>query len=257
MSKILKPYTIIPSDLYVQRDADKQLKNIIDDMGRPGYVLVSRQMGKTNLLLNAKRSFETENDVFVYIDLSNSFKDARSCFENIIDIAIESAEEKFKDISIFIKERRKELVDTPPHKQHTSELRMLLQCLNGGKMVIILDEIDGLTKTNYSDEIFSQIRSSYFASRVNYKEFFNLTYLLSGVVEPSEIIKDSQISPFNIGQKIFLNDFSREEFDQFLIKSQLNLEANSRDRIYYWTNGNPRMTWDICSEVENFKINAE
>ena len=36
MSKILKPYTIIPQDLYVQRDADRQVKNIIADMGRPG-----------------------------------------------------------------------------------------------------------------------------------------------------------------------------------------------------------------------------
>ncbi len=67
MTKILKPYTIIPPDLYVQRDADRQIKNIIKDMGRPGYVLVSRQMGKTNLLLNAKRKLETPNDVYSII----------------------------------------------------------------------------------------------------------------------------------------------------------------------------------------------
>ncbi len=67
MEKILKPYTIIPEELYVQRDADKQVRNIIADMGRPGYVLVSRQMGKTNLLLNAKSKLETSNDAFIYI----------------------------------------------------------------------------------------------------------------------------------------------------------------------------------------------
>lgn len=249
MPKVLKPYTIIPSDLYVQRDADRQIKNIINDMGRPGYVLVSRQMGKTNLLLNAKRKLETPDDVFVYIDLSNPFENAKSCFENIIDTAIETNHEKFESAEKTILERRKELLETPPHKQHTNELRLLLKSISG-KLVIILDEIDALTKTKYSDQIFAQIRSIYF-SRVNYKELERLTYILSGVIEPTEIIKDPKISPFNIGQKIFLNDFSRDEFEQFLKYSKLDLNQIIRDRIFYWTNGNPRMTWDVCSEVEN------
>jgi len=249
MPKVLKPYTIIPTDLYVQRDADRQVKNIINDMGRPGYVLVSRQMGKTNLLLNAKRKLETPDDVFVYIDLSNPFENAKSCFENIIDTAIETNPEKFEAVEKTILERRKALLETPPHKQHTNELRLLLKSISG-KLVIILDEIDALTKTKYSDQIFAQIRSIYF-SRVNFKELEKLTYILSGVIEPTEIIKDPKISPFNIGQKIFLNDFSRDEFEQFLNNSKLDLNQKIRDRIFYWTNGNPRMTWDVCSEVEN------
>lgn len=249
MSKILKPYTIIPPDLYVHRDADRQLKNIIKDMGRPGYVLVSRQMGKTNLLFNAKRELESQDDVFVYLDLSNHFDNARSCFENIINTAIEINAERFKEVSFLINEKRKEIKDLPPHKQHTNELRMLLSAIKG-KLVIILDEIDALTKTNYSDQIFSQIRSIYF-SRVNFKEFEKLTYILSGVIEPTEIIKDSKISPFNIGQQIFLNDFSKEEFEKFIKNSRLDINDEIKERIYYWTSGNPRMTWDVCSEVEN------
>lgn len=251
MPKVLKPYTIIPPELYVLRDADKQVRNIINDMGRPGYVLVSRQMGKTNLLLNAKRTLETEKDIFVYIDLSNPFPDSKSCFENIINVAIESYPNKFQEISNLIYDRRKELKDTPPHKQHTNELRLLLGALKGGKLIIILDEIDALIKTNYSDQIFSQIRSSYFASRVNFQEFNNLTYLLSGVIEPTEIIKDPKVSPFNIGQKIYLNDFSKNEFEKFIYAAKLNLSDEIKNRIFYWTNGNPRMTWDVCSEVEN------
>ncbi len=255
MPKILKPYTIIPPELYVQRDADRQLKFIINDMGRPGYVLVSRQMGKTNLLLNAKRKLETPDDVFVYVDLSNPFDCAKTCFENIINTALESNYEKFNAVSNLITQRRKELNETPPHKQHVNELRSLLNSIKG-KLVIILDEIDVLTKTQYSDQIFAQIRSIYF-SRVNYNELERLTYILSGVVEPTEIIKDPKISPFNIGQKIFLNDFSRQEFDQFLENSQMTLSSEIKERIFYWTNGNPRITWDVCSEVENLIINSK
>lgn len=235
--------------MYVHRDADRQVKNIIKDMGRPGYVLVSRQMGKTNLILNAKRELESSDDIFVYIDLSNPFPSAKDCFENIIDTAIETNSEKLEEAQIIIQERREGLKDTPAHKQHTNELRILLKSIKG-KLVIILDEIDALTKTSYSDQIFAQIRSIYF-SRVNFEELSRLTYLLSGVIEPTEIIKDPKISPFNIGQKIFLNDFSKEEFHTFLSNAELHINEESTERIFYWTNGNPRMTWDLCSEIEN------
>lgn len=249
MAKILKPYTIIPANLYISRDADRQVENIIEDMGRPGYVLVSRQMGKTNLLLNAKRKLESVNDIYIYIDLSNPFDTAKACFENIIDSAIETNLEKFQIVNSDILSRRKELSETPPHKQHVNELRLLLKQISG-KLVIILDEIDALTKTHYSDQVFAQIRSIYF-SRVNYPELDRLTYILSGVVEPTEIIKDPKISPFNIGQKIFLNDFSKTEFIKLIEVSELNLSNEVQERIYYWTQGNPRITWDVCSEVED------
>lgn len=253
MNKILKPYTIVPSELYVKRDADRQLQNIINDMGRPGYVLVSRQMGKTNLLLNAKREAESPNDIFVYVDLSNPFETAKACFENIIDTILEVNEDILSSVANDIKSSRHNLDNIPPHKQHTTELRKIIKSITG-KLVIILDEIDALTKTDYSDRIFSQIRSIYF-TRVNFPELERLTYILSGVVEPSEIIKDSKISPFNIGQKIFLNDFIYEEFIEFTKKANLNLEDEILEHIFKWSNGNPRITWDICAEIENLQSN--
>jgi len=255
MTRILKPYTIIPSELYVKRDADRQLLNIIEDMGRPGYVLVSRQMGKTNLLLNAKREAETPDDIFVYIDLSNPFASAKDCFENIVDTILEIYEDNLHDVSILIKQIRKDLGDIPAHKQHVTELRRIIKAIKG-KLVIILDEIDALTKTNYSDRIFSQIRSIYF-TRTNFPELSRLTYVLSGVVEPTEIIKDPKISPFNIGQKIFLNDFTFEEFNEFVQMAKLKLSDDILKYIYKWTSGNPRITWDVCSEIESICNSTE
>lgn len=250
MNKILKPYTIVPSNLYIERSADRQVTNILEDMGRPGYVLVSRQMGKTNLLINARRKYSTPDDRFIYVDLSNLFENEIQCFRNIIDTAIETNLDVFSQMEIKIRDYRKENNDLPPHKQHEKELRMLLNSIKG-KLIVILDEIDALTKVEYSDRIFAQIRSIYFA-RTNYNEFDRLTYLLSGVVEPSELIKDPKISPFNIGEKIFLNDFTRTEFDSFLHKAELSLlDEKIKNRIFYWTNGNPRLTWDLCCIIED------
>lgn len=255
--RVLKQYTIVPVNLYVERDADRQLKDILSSMQRPGYVLVSRQMGKTNLLLHAKKTLQSESDIFVYLDLSNRFNNERDCFENIIDTAIATHESLLECAKEEIAQLRANNTRSF-QREHTEELKILLKYIKG-KLVIILDEIDALTKTAYSDNIFSQIRSIYF-DRVNYPILERLTYVLSGVVEPTEIIKDPRISPFNIGQKIFLNDFSYEEFLTFIDKSGLSyINELSLKRIYFWTRGNPRMVWDLCYEIEgsNKDINEE
>ena len=256
MSYKLKSYTIVPDSLYVERKADLQLHGIVEAMQRPGYVLVSRQMGKTNLLLRAKRKWENSRDLYVYVDMSNVAESERACFETLIDTAIDTHEEILSSLREKIKDMRRVNITKSPVQAHNEELRTLLKVVNG-KLVFILDEIDSLTRTSYSDNVFSQIRSVYF-SRVNYPVLEKLTYVLSGVVEPTEIIKNPKISPFNIGEKILLEDFTRKEYSTFIEKAELqDFGQKVIDRIYYWTGGNPRMTWDICYALQNKEGKSE
>ncbi|WP_020168196.1 MULTISPECIES: AAA-like domain-containing protein [Methylotenera] len=250
-TKVLKSYTIVPQSLYVARQADRQLRKILEDKGRPGYVLVSRQMGKTNLLLNARREFKSFTNHFIYLDISNNFPDLSSFFRNIIDVAIDNMSAESHALRIQIDLLRSEgLFSSYPHKEHEQELRYLLSIINGS-ITICLDEIDAIIKTNYSDAVFSFIRSVYFSGRVNFPEFERLNYVLSGVAEPSELIKDKASSPFNIGEKIYLDDFSFEEFEEFIENANITINNQSRDRVFYWTNGNPRLTWDVLSKIED------
>jgi hypothetical protein len=247
MEKRLKKYTSIPQHLYVNRNADEQLKRIVNEMQRPGYVLVARQMGKTNLLFNAKRTLENPDRLFVYVDLSNVFKKERECYRNIVDTIIEPNETLFEPIESQIDSLREKKL--PPHKEYSKSLRIVLEHFQGD-IVIVLDEIDALRTADYSDNIFAQIRSNYF-SRTNFPVFERLTYILSGVIEPIELIKDRNKSPFNIGDKIYLDDFSLEEHNDFIKKSELILSESVANEIYNLTNGNPRLTFDICSSIES------
>lgn len=253
MNKILKKYTTIPEHLYINRNADKQLRQIIEDMQRPGYVLVARQMGKTNLLFHAKRTLENESRLFVYVDLSNSFDHERDCYRNIIDCVLEPNEELFESIEYKVHDIRDK--NLQPHKEYSRSLREILNFFQGD-LVIVLDEIDALRGAEYSDNIFAQIRSNYF-SRTNFPVFERLTYILSGVIEPTELIKDRNKSPFNIGDKIYLDDFNFDEHESFIHKSQLGISNEISGEIYEWTNGNPRLTFDICSEIESKIIDGE
>ncbi|EID7697629.1 AAA-like domain-containing protein [Vibrio parahaemolyticus] len=248
--KVLKNYTTIPPHLYVERSADKQLRYIIEDMQRPGYVLVARQMGKTNLLFNARRNLESDSRKFVYIDLSNNFATERECYNFIVESILDVLDDDLWEIRPEI-ERISERTITD-HVFYTKSLLKILRHLNKD-LVIILDEIDALRTSEYSDSIFAVIRSNYF-TRTNFPEFEKLTYILSGVIEPKDLIKDRNKSPFNIGEKIYLDDFSFDEFRNFINKSQLNISKELQEHIFSWTSGNPRLTFDICSDIESILI---
>ena len=248
--KVLKNYTTIPSHLYVERSADKQLSQIIEEMQRPGYVLVARQMGKTNLLFNARRNLESDSRKFVYIDLSNNFKTERECYEFIVATILDVLDEELWEIRADIEKMSERTITD--HVFYTKSLLKILKHINKD-LVLIVDEIDALRTSEYSDNIFAVIRSNYF-TRSNFPEFEQLTYILSGVIEPKDLIKDRNKSPFNIGEKIYLDDFSYEEFCAFIGKSGLNLDDEQKNHIFSWANGNPRLTFDICSEVESIII---
>jgi len=247
MERYLQSYTIVPKELYVERMADKQIVNIINDMGRPGYVLVARQMGKTNLLLHAKQKMEDDRNIFVYLDFSSiPVYDDRSFFELLINKTIECREHVFSEAADKVTKLRSERIYDSINR-YTAELLILLEYVD--KIVFVLDEIETLTRNKYSDSIFSQIRSDYF-QRVNYPDLYKVTYILSGVFEPKDLIKDPNVSPFNIGEKVYLRSFNRKEMCSFIEKANLPFTEDVKDRIYYWTKGHPRMLNDLCHELQ-------
>lgn len=245
MCKLLHSYAIVPHNLYVERDADKQIAMVVNRLSKPGYVMCARQMGKTNLLMHTKDIFENDRNVFSYIDLTSVLCNTESeCYDEIIDIIIDSHQDIFREEYEQIESRRSTRGDTT-QREFTRDLRLLLKKVD--KLVIILDEIEALLNQPFSDNIFSLIRSHYF-QRTNYPDMSKLGYLLAGVTEPQKIIKSKAISPFNVYQRIYVKDFTYEEYQVFLNNAEMTkyFDKDVLDRIYYWTSGQPRMTWDIC-----------
>lgn len=245
--KALRARTIIPDSLYVDRDADRQLNDVIDEMGRPGYILVARQMGKTNLLLRMKRRREQLHEIAVYVDLSIGFSEARGLFRHLIDSLLEVL--PMDDVRAAI-ERERIDTDLDASVEYDRHLRRILTAAKMDRVIIILDEIDALVGQTYSDRVLSQVRSMYFA-RANFPIYEHLTYVLSGVAEPTDLIKDKNISPFNIGEKIYLNDFSKSEAFTLLQNAGITFDDDVKEAVYAWTSGNPRMTWDVYSALED------
>src|SRR5258708_39260462 len=78
-------------------------------------------------------------------------------------------------------------------------------------LVIFIDEIDATRSLPFStDEFFAGIRELY-NERSETRELNRLTFCLLGVATPSDLIQDTRTTPFNIGQRIDLTDFTESE----------------------------------------------
>ena len=254
--KKLHSTAIIPDDLYVHRDADRKLKEVILRMSKPAYISVARQMGKTNLLIQTKRALENESNRYVYIDVTNKFESAQDCFRYIVNQILNSNEhiKEFQEAGEWIAKTRQNTTGNPT-EEFQNEIREILKRFKGN-LVVFLDEVDDLRKHNFSDDIFGQIRKTYFINET-YPVLKRITYILSGVIDPEKLIKTKENSPFNIAIPIYLEDFRYDEFLELINKSELILETNIKEYIYEWLRGNPRMSFEILSLIEDECIKGE
>lgn len=248
--KKLYSSAIIPDDLYVQRDADRKLKEVILRMSKPAYISVARQMGKTNLLIQTKRTLQSETNRYVYIDITNKFETVHDCFRYIVNQILNSNEDIFE----FQQARRqieilRQNSNNNATEDYQNEIREILKCFKGN-LVVFLDEVDDLRKHEFSDDIFGQIRKTYFINET-YPVLKRITYVLSGVIDPEKLIKTKENSPFNIAIPIYLEDFTKSEFYELINKSRIILENEIKDYLYDWLKGNPRMSFEILSLIED------
>jgi hypothetical protein len=240
----LRPET--PS--YVERAADEELyRHVL--AGDFCYVLTPRQMGKSSLMARtAKRLREQSSKVRTAIlDLSSmgGEQDKPDAWYYGITHRL------LRDLAIAVdlKGWWQDRTNLPP-LQRLSEAFALLLSRTSDRLVMFVDEIDWTIRFPYSDDFFAAIRACYNA-RVTNPEYERLTFVLLGVASPSDLIKDPTHTPFNIGHRIDLTDFTLEEakplanglHDNFS-ESMLILE-----RVLYWTGGHPYLTQKVCDLV--------
>lgn len=86
-----------------------------------------------------------------------------------------------------------------------------------------------------------------------------MTFALLGVATPSDLIRDSSRTPFNIGRAIDLAGFTKTEA-QPLVKG-LQIKYPEPDvvlaEILYWTGGQPFLTQKLCQLALNYDLSVE
>ncbi len=232
---------------YVVRKADEQLLAAIT-AGEYVFVLDSRQKGKSSLVSRALARLREQGVIPVKLDLQRIGSNVTP-EQWYAGLAVGVGQELglLPEVMEFWTQNQ----SVGPLARWVATLREVVLVRVHQPIAIFVDEVDFVRALSFStDEFFAGIRDC-FNRRAEDPAFRRLTFCLVGVAMPGQLIRNPDISPFNIGSRIDLTDFSREEIVSFAGALGIDGRDGSKllERVHYWTGGHPYLTQLLCGHI--------
>jgi len=234
---------------YIERRADA---NLFESLlaGEFCYVLTARQMGKSSLMARTATRLEQAGVRSGLVDLTQigSERGDQAAAQWYFGIANKIHQQL--RIETPLRPWWQERADLPPVQRLTDFFRELVLTHCPGRVVIFVDEIDSTIGLLFADDFFAALRAC-FNARAMEPAFERLTFVLLGVATPDQLIRDPARTPFNIGKRIDLTDFSPDEAR--ILAPGLHPDPGEADRrlerILHWTGGHPYLSQALCRTV--------
>ncbi len=225
--------------VYLERRADAELLEHCR-AGDFTYILTSRQMGKSSLMIRTAERLAEEDTLPVIIDLTEF--GAQTTAEQWYKGFLSSVQDQ-----LSLRTSSSEWWDAQSDQafgyRFTRYLRDVALAERSERVVVFVDEIDTTLRLDFTDDFFAAIRFLY-QNRAADPDLQRLSFVLIGVATPGDLIKDASRTPFNIGHGIELTDFTLDE--ACTLTSHLPVPASvAPDLIAWtlrWTAGHPYLT---------------
>jgi WD40 repeat protein len=232
---------------YVIRQADEDLFDHLRS-GQMCFVLTARQMGKSSLMVRTAASLREADPACrtIILDLTavGQTVSAAQWYDALIERLFWQMGWDDCSIETFLTAH-----DTmAPIQRWGRALDAVVKNISG-RLVVFVDEVDSVQALPFSaDEFFASIRELY-NRRATDESCECLTFCLLGVASPADLIQDPRTTPFNVGHRIELTDFTAAEA-QILANGLPQVDGKSvLDRVLYWTGGHPFLTQRLCSDL--------
>lgn len=229
--------------VYIKRKADDDLLALCRK-GEFAFILSSRQIGKSSLVVGTVEQLKKEDVQCVIVDLSaigvNVTPD-----EWYLGILNEVSKTLSLKTDVFAWwEDRKQLGPTLRLVNFFGDV-LLMQI--SSRIVLFFDEIDSTLSIPFSDDFYAALRYLY-NSRSTNPEMKRLSIVLIGVATPSELIAESRRTPFNVGHRVELTDFTLDEAKPLSAGLGINGEL-VLEWVFEWTQGHPYLTQLMCASL--------
>ncbi len=238
----------LPADAptYVQREADEQLVRNIR-RGEFSYVFNTRQMGKSSLRVRSVNGLRAEGFACVSVDLSGIGSHGTTAEQWYAGIARALIMGLGLRQRIDVRSWWRERDELAPVQRLDVLLDEEILALIEDPIAIFIDEIDATLALDFSaDDFFALIRLFY-NRRAEDPRYRRLSVVLLGVANPSELIRDNRVTPFNVGRALSLSGFRLSEATN-LAQGLDHIGDGHRllRAVLEWTGGQPFLTQKIC-----------
>lgn len=232
---------------YVERQSDRELLESLV-RGEFCYVLTSRQMGKSSLMVRTAKRLQEKQFKVAALDLTalGQNVDAEQWYGGLLaemgwQLGLEDPLDSFWQQHLRLS----------PVQRFFSAIREVVLSQIVGRVCIFVDELDMVCSLSFAtDEFFAAIREFY-NHRSEDSKLNRVSFCLLGVATPRELIEDDRMTPFNIGSRVELEDFTRAELTPLAygLGRSRKIALEIIDRIYYWASGHPYLTQKLCKHV--------
>lgn len=233
--------------IYIERNADKVLLDACLQ-GLFAYLLSSRQVGKSSLIVRTTEELIKRGCRPMILDLTT------------IGVGTSSADQWYRSIITEVASQLKLSVDASEwwdgndHLTVTHRFSLFFQELVKQvkeRVTIFVDEIDSTLALNFTDDFFAAIRALH-NSRAVMPDLRRLSFVLGGVATPAQLIQDPNRTPFNLGERIELTDFTEEEAQPLLRGIGVEPDESSAvlRTVLDWSGGHPYLTLRIFRSLQ-------
>jgi WD40 repeat protein len=232
---------------YVARAADGEIEHALA-RGEFVFVLDCRQKGKSSLMVRALERLHDQGIVTLRLDLQR-FGTNLQPDQWYAGLLHSIGQELGLTPTLF--EYWKTHLEIGPMTRWFSALEDVVLASVASPIVIFIDEVDFVQALPFSsDEFFAGIRECH-NRRAESQAFRRLTFCLVGVATPSQLINNQDVTPFNIGRRVELTDFTREETRGYAAELALTGRKGNilLDRIHHWVAGHPYLTQILAAKI--------
>lgn len=226
-------------DFYIQRESDWQLQQQVAKRGSTITIRAPRQSGKSSLLVRGVQQAREQGGRVVYLDMQRIDQSHLMTPELFLNYLATFIARRLRLDPNSVEEAGKGSLG--PQDKLTYWLEEQVLEVDKTPVTLAMDEVDRLLETAFHNDFFALVRSWH-----NNRAFderwadFNVMMVIS--TEPYLLINEPAQSPFNVGLKLYLEEFEPEQVYELNRRHGAPVKEHNLPEFIQLFGGHPYLT---------------